>query len=52
MPEKEDNKVRKSGLFPKEYLEEIEDDLNTYLEKEIEQLKQENNFLRMVIGFA
>jgi len=45
------HKIKKSGLFPQEYSEEIEDDLNTYLEKEIEKLKQENKQLKIAIGF-
>ena len=45
------NSISKSGLFPKEYLGEIEDDLNSYLEKEIEKLKQENKCLKLAISF-
>jgi len=51
MCKRKGNSVSDSGLFPKEYLGEIEDDLNSYLEKEIKKLKLENQYLKLVIGF-
>ena len=42
-------KIKKSGLFPENYLEEIEDDLNIFLEKEVNKLKQENKQLKELL---
>ncbi len=47
----EGHKIKKSELFPNEYSEEIEVDLNAYLEKGIEKLKQQNKQLKIAVGF-
>jgi cell shape-determining protein MreC len=47
----EKNKIKKSGFFPERYLEEIEDDLNNFLEEEVKKLKQENKELKELLHF-